>query len=187
MSIGRNPRLERVGVTPDHHLLGRRHPGRFHHGRRESSPSPAPRRSSRTAGADRMGARQDIRIVASADDHDVGHAEITDTPTGRRPFRRTACAARRASGRSPRRRCATPLFFQPVPLDLSRLPRRCARIAATSCSTSPAPMSFAGIPTPRPYSPRSRPNGGGVRRRHRFLHPGRGDGSRSAAARRPSW
>jgi Amidases related to nicotinamidase len=49
----------------------------------------------------------DIRIIASADDHVEDHPELSGTPDFARPFRPTACAARPASGRFRRRRCAT--------------------------------------------------------------------------------
>lgn len=61
--------------------------------------------------------RTGIRIVASADDHDIGHAEITDTPDWKTTF--PAHCMRGTPGQLKLAVTAlhNPLILQPVPLD----------------------------------------------------------------------
>ena len=99
-------------------LLGRRHPGRLHHGRRQARR--AGRRSDHpeSRGADRLGASAPASASSPPPTITTSATPRSPTiPTGRRRFRRTACAARR-SAEDRRRPCsAHPLLFQPVPLD----------------------------------------------------------------------
>ena len=84
------------------------------------SPCRAPKRSSRNSfsGADRVGANcSNIRIVATADDHDVGHAEITDTPVWSTTFPPQCMRGPAGQLKIAATQLHHTLLFQPVPLD----------------------------------------------------------------------
>ena len=58
-----------------------------------------------------------IRIVATADDHDVGHAEITDHPDWMTTFPPHCMRGTAGQRKIPATMLRSPLLFQPVPLD----------------------------------------------------------------------
>jgi nicotinamidase/pyrazinamidase len=61
--------------------------------------------------------RSDVRIVATADDHDVGHAEITDTPDWSTTFPPHCMRGTAGQLKIPATQLHHTLLFQPVPLD----------------------------------------------------------------------
>lgn len=61
--------------------------------------------------------RTDVRIVATADDHDVGHAEITDTPDWKTTFPPHCMRGTAGQRKIPATALRNPLLFEPVPLD----------------------------------------------------------------------
>lgn len=62
-----------------------------------------------------------IRIVATADDHDVGHAEITDHPDWVTTFPPHCMRGTPGQQKIPATKLRAPLLFQPVPLDPERV------------------------------------------------------------------
>jgi nicotinamidase/pyrazinamidase len=61
--------------------------------------------------------RSGVRIVATADDHDVGHAEITDNPDWLTTFPPHCMRGTPGQQKIPATTLRNPLLFQPVPLD----------------------------------------------------------------------
>ena len=61
--------------------------------------------------------RAGIRIVATADDHDVGHAEITDQPDWKTTFPPHCMRGTRGQQKIAATALRYPLLLQPVPLD----------------------------------------------------------------------
>lgn len=61
--------------------------------------------------------RTGVRIVATADDHDVGHAEITSDPDWRTTFPPHCMRGTAGQQKIPETSLRDPLLFQPVPLD----------------------------------------------------------------------
>ena len=59
-----------------------------------------------------------VRIVATADDHDVGHAEITDNPDWVTTFPPHCMRGTAGQKKIPETMLRAPLLFQPVPMDL---------------------------------------------------------------------
>ena len=61
--------------------------------------------------------RTGTRIVASADDHDIGHAEISDTPDWKATFPPHCMRGTAGQQKIPATMLHNPLILQPVPLD----------------------------------------------------------------------
>lgn len=62
-----------------------------------------------------------VRIVATADDHDVGHAEITDAPDWRTTFPPHCMRGTRGQTKVSVTALQQPLVIQPVPLDAAEV------------------------------------------------------------------
>lgn len=65
--------------------------------------------------------RSNIRIVATADDHDVGHAEITDHPDWRTTFPPHCMRGTPGQRKIAATTLRDPLRFEPVPLDAAEV------------------------------------------------------------------
>jgi nicotinamidase/pyrazinamidase len=61
--------------------------------------------------------REGVRIVATADDHDVGHAEITDEPDWQSTFPPHCMRGTPGQQKIPATTLRNPLLIQPVPLN----------------------------------------------------------------------
>ncbi|HEY4100617.1 MAG TPA: isochorismatase family protein [Gemmatimonadales bacterium] len=68
-----------------------------------------------------------IQIVATADDHDVGHAEITDHPDWQSTFPPHCMRGTHGQTKIAATRLRDPLIFQPVPLDQGEVERAVRR------------------------------------------------------------
>ncbi len=62
-----------------------------------------------------------IRIVATADDHDFGHAEISDTPDGRMTFPPHCMRGTRGQEKVPETELTSPYIIHAVPHDAAML------------------------------------------------------------------
>lgn len=67
--------------------------------------------------------RSAIRIVATADDHDVGHAEITDQPDWQATFPPHCMRCTPGQRKVPATTLRDPLLFEPVGLDAAEVAR----------------------------------------------------------------
>jgi nicotinamidase/pyrazinamidase len=68
--------------------------------------------------------RSEIRIVATADDHDIGHAEITSEPDWKTTFPPHCMRGTPGQQKIAATTLSNPLLFQPVPLDLAEVAAR---------------------------------------------------------------
>jgi len=96
-----------------------------------------------------------IRIVASADDHVMGHPEISDKPDWQSTFPAHCMRGTPGQKKIPETALRDPLVIEPARTDAKALADRLRAHQGTSCSTSTASM-YSPTRTCRPCSTFSR-------------------------------